>query len=110
TATVADFAEISDVAQPEVARHFDLAAALHRVHGETIDFAGSQSRVIEGGLDRPAGERQLRFSRAFGELGLSDADDRGAVLDLHGRGTMTEVGKSWNSDRSPKEAKLAGDL
>src|SRR5690606_35806313 len=81
-----DLGEERDAAEPEVARHLDLASVLHREGDEAVDLRGRDPSVVERRRDRLAGERQLAVLEALAERGLPDADDGGAVLDGLGHG------------------------
>ena len=58
----------------------DLVRRLHRVRAQTVDLAGCDARVTEGGDNGLGGQLGLGSVDLLGELGLPDADDRRRVL------------------------------
>ena len=66
-ASVADLAEEAEVADPDGLGDLDLVGLLHGVGGERVDLGRRDARVVEGGEDRPAGQRLLAVRELLGE-------------------------------------------
>jgi hypothetical protein len=82
---VAHLPEEGDAAEPEVARHLDLAPVLHREGDQAVDLGGCNAGVVERHRDGLTGERQLAVLEPLAEGRLPDADDGGAILEAAAR-------------------------
>ncbi len=80
-AAVADFGEEGDVPGADRLGDLHLVRLLHGVRGEAVDLGRRDPGVIEGGHDRPAGERLLGLRKPFREGRLSDPGYRRRVLE-----------------------------
>ena len=68
----------------EVAGDLHLLAAVECECDQPVDVSRSEAGVVERALDRFAGESELAAAGLLGELGLTDTDDRGPILERGG--------------------------
>src|SRR5436309_12567245 len=65
-------AEEREVADTDVARDRNFLIFVDGERDQAVDITGLQPGVIDGGLDRLAGQLQLATTRVLGVLGLTD--------------------------------------
>src|SRR5262245_55222432 len=101
-AAVADLPEERQFCYPQLAGHGDLGVAVHRERDHAVHVGWPEAGIVERGSDRLGGYPELTAARILGELGSSDARDRGsrspapAGHDLLSGTSITAVAMMWS--------------